>query len=731
MSKVPIGNIKGKSAFQQAVQGGYAGTEADFNTLLAQAVSETIEFAEVVDGDLIVTKLNGSTVNLGRVQGADGSNVIPTNEAIAQAVTEDGPAKDALSATFVGAGRSVTEFGVSSSASGSANVAAMQAAVDWAGDNAFGARTLIVPALGAGDYYDMAGTVIISAPDVEIVGFGEPSRFRQNTKPAHIFRVKAARAHIHYLGLYGIDRDVTGYTAWVRDTREAQLYAGVVCQYGADGSVVENIVGADLTSVVHVNAYDDTAGDYVANIQGLTIRNLIVDDVWTGCHVREVDDLLIENVRGTYSNAVGYTANPHLVYVAFIDTEALPFRPLLRSKIRNCTAVNGTGGAAYALKAIQGGDVKGMTHVGCPGLFDLDEMTDTNITGSIAMSDVRAGDGSIFARDCTRVFIDAPQISMATGDYAGAVMIHDSCVDVTVRDPKVTMNRATATTAESAAPVYIQGTRTRLLSPSVKNLGASSGTGIRFVNATDCVLYEPVVSGFRRTISIQPSAAGVRLEYRDGDLTPSAVTGAQRVEVASGATFAVSPRTVGDSRVVVQDDGDFGSGSTSIWNRASSGQVVETLTGTATIDTDKRIKFANNSHACAVIDSGRANVRITAEIQYAGGSGAGVQFRTVDAGNAMFAELRSTGLHLAYRTAAGSVTAIGGGYAFTPVSGRRYEMEVIAHGANVVVLLDGVERINETVPSPPHDTLGTATKHGFRANGSASERFTALRIMPS
>lgn len=108
-TKIPIGNVNGKSAYDHAVDGGYTGTEAQFDTLLAQAVSETIATATVVNGDLVVTTVAGEQQNLGRVvgedgqdgePGLDGANVLPTNEAVAQAVTQDGPTKDALSLTI-------------------------------------------------------------------------------------------------------------------------------------------------------------------------------------------------------------------------------------------------------------------------------------------------------------------------------------------------------------------------------------------------------------------------------------------------------------------------------------------------------------------------------------------------------------------------------------------------------------------------------------------------------
>lgn len=98
--KTPIGSIRGKSAFEQAVAGGYTGTEAAFNLLLAHAVSDTIQAASVVDGDLVVTKLDGTTQNLGRVRGQDGANVLPTSQAVAQAIVEPGPARDELTRTI-------------------------------------------------------------------------------------------------------------------------------------------------------------------------------------------------------------------------------------------------------------------------------------------------------------------------------------------------------------------------------------------------------------------------------------------------------------------------------------------------------------------------------------------------------------------------------------------------------------------------------------------------------
>lgn len=104
MTREPLGNTTGKSAYDQAVAAGYTGSETEFMSLLAlvpnQLVSGTVDEA----GHLLMQTADGETVDLGVVKGEpgqDGSNVLPTNQAIADAVTTDGPAKDALENTFV------------------------------------------------------------------------------------------------------------------------------------------------------------------------------------------------------------------------------------------------------------------------------------------------------------------------------------------------------------------------------------------------------------------------------------------------------------------------------------------------------------------------------------------------------------------------------------------------------------------------------------------------------
>lgn len=97
---------------RDAAEAAAAAAQDAANTAVT-AVADSIATAAVDGaGALVLTKANGTTVNAGNVRGAkgdkgdpgakglDGANVLPTAEAIAQAVTTDGPAKTALSATI-------------------------------------------------------------------------------------------------------------------------------------------------------------------------------------------------------------------------------------------------------------------------------------------------------------------------------------------------------------------------------------------------------------------------------------------------------------------------------------------------------------------------------------------------------------------------------------------------------------------------------------------------------
>lgn len=74
------------------------------------AAGDRVTTAAVTAGKLILTKATGEQIDAGAVigpqgakgdKGLDGANVLPTAEAIAQAVTTDGPAKTALTATIL------------------------------------------------------------------------------------------------------------------------------------------------------------------------------------------------------------------------------------------------------------------------------------------------------------------------------------------------------------------------------------------------------------------------------------------------------------------------------------------------------------------------------------------------------------------------------------------------------------------------------------------------------
>ncbi|QOD04874.1 SGNH/GDSL hydrolase family protein [Pseudarthrobacter sp. BIM B-2242] len=128
--------VSSTQGMRDAAEAAAAAAQDAANTAVV-AVADRIATAAVDGaGALVLTKANGTTVNAGNVRGAkgdkgdpgakglDGANVLPTAEAIAQAVTTDGPAKTALSVTILdltsdlGGGASVLQGFVADMATG-------------------------------------------------------------------------------------------------------------------------------------------------------------------------------------------------------------------------------------------------------------------------------------------------------------------------------------------------------------------------------------------------------------------------------------------------------------------------------------------------------------------------------------------------------------------------------------------------------------------------------------
>lgn len=109
----------------------------------------------------------------------------------------------------------------------------------------------------------------------------------------------------------------------------------------------------------------------------------------------------------------------------------------------------------------------------------------------------------------------------------------------------------------------------------------------------------------------------------------------------------------------------------------------------------------------AMYDAGQSdNISVSVDCIY--GSYSAILFRGVDASNYYRARISSGGIGL-FRFINGSYTSLGS-YSFTPVAGTTYTIRVELNSSNIVIKMNGTERINVT---DSDTTLRNNTDHGF------------------
>lgn len=624
----------------------------------------------------------------------------------------------------------ITSFGASPGASAAVNTAAISAA--FASASTFG-LSVRIPALEDGEFFDI-NDVLIPPAGIEVFGYGPASRVRQTVKPKTIFRVKH-RVHIHDLAVWGMPDRTIPTGAWVRDTREAQLYSGVVCQAGSDGSVIENIYGARVVSVVHANAYSDAAGDYAGtNIQGLTIRHIEGDDVWGGVHVREVDNLVVDDVVALYSPPGGYTAPPHALYTAFVGTEgSVPFRPIRNAKISNVRGKAGsTGGHAASIKALRGSTVSGITADGCTGVLETLDIERVKFESITSTNDVYAGDRASLAIKAVDCEFYNVTVQFAEGDHTFAFKFETDTEGCSVDYLTVIANHATENLGSGFAEVWDSGVNNSIANVRVVNLGETWNAAVKLQNCTGSVLRGmDVLAGYKRGLEVFGTVTGT-IEFDPARVRVEAVTGAKPLAILDGAAVKViRPRATydDDTDVVAWDIGDQTGNLNAAVQRWSSGHQLTISVGTWVYDGDQVQNSSNHSNSHVTADLGVANIDYEQSVLLGESSSrAGIAFRTVDAGNTLAAYLTPTGVVVGSRVggAGGAPTVIQSWARTLPVG--RYRLRVVVRGDQVRVFLDGEFVGAVTLDSTVMATFGAATRFGYYVGNAVNSRFGWARL---
>lgn len=446
----------------------------------------------------------------------------------------------------------LSAFGVDPAHSAAVNTPLFRAAILAA--QAQG-RDLFVPLMPAGtsihinDFLHIDGA---TGPGIRIFGADKRGcRIVQEAMPQHIFRVSAPGTIIENLDLSMASRDVSAYVSGTRPlilgVADYANHSLIRTTLGADGSTFRHLYLHKTHNGIKIDAWDQVNGVYSAvNVQGLVIDDVLIEDMWCGLLAQSHDDLFARQIRGkAYSKQAGLGSPPHVIYTYGNDADN---RFNNNPRIVDCYGLNGTGGAAFALKFTKGGSASGLSARNCEGLLDLIQLQDTIVSDYVAvddvypLNDVAAARGSVAIKTSQRVDLVNGAVRVKDGDYSlRALYVEGDNYDVRVRGFRATINPTASRAAQPNDIIRISGRRSALKDATLVNLGASFYAGVQ-INPTafDTRVEAIKTVGSIRYPVVASGGAGHRVFADPADLPADLAAGAGAVSVKLQAAAANS-----------------------------------------------------------------------------------------------------------------------------------------------------------------------------------------------
>lgn len=172
--------------------------------------------------------------------------------------------------------------------------------------------------------------------------------------------------------------------------------------------------------------------------------------------------------------------------------------------------------------------------------------------------------------------------------------------------------------------------------------------------------------------------------------------------------------------VIVSDSFDRTDNAASL-GIAETGQAWTNNAGVMGI-TSNQAKRQTAVVAVSTVNAGVSDCTISVDLNVQ--LNAGIAFRLSDPSNYLMARIFTTDSLLQVYTIINGAATLIGSYAFTPTVGHVYNLAVQCNGPSIVVLLDGVERVNV---SSTHNQ--TVTNHGITVrNSSANDTFDNFKV---
>lgn len=708
MTKTLISNVRGPSAYQQAVEGGFVGSETEFKAQLAN-VSGVIVSAVVRNGDLYVTKATGVEINAGRVRGADGANVLPTNQAVAEAIGADGPARVRLAQEIAGgvsigkqpwAGKKIYLYGDSISSTDYAAYATTLAAKTGATVTRGGYSGASVAALTATSRLDAVANanpdliiMMTSGNDQGVAGtvgtFVSPALNGETVKgDPDITAPYAGSSFIEaasYIARYLIARRYLYGTKF--------LYLGGLPQRRNSHSITDPW-NNPLNHQRKSNAVREVCERY--HIPFLDTLNLCAWDMasepfWTS----PTDKVTVNGVYtmdGLHPSPDGYDRLTDAIAPVINDT--------LTAKAPTPAVPPQVGGLAVSALSYDR-----LTLAWTATARTLDYLPQYRVAGASAWTSLAATFGTS---------VTLTGLSSSTS-YE---------LRVIARNPTGSGTASATTTAATTAPATIPAQVTGLTAGAVTS--RSVALSWNAISNADSYLVE-----YRLGTSGTWSTFGT-VATNSATVVGLAATSSYQFRVAAtnvagtgSYSSTVTASTV--AKVPVADDFQRADNASTMGVTPTGGKAWTPLTADSVFgiasNRGYRVTAAGNSENAVVVDSDTSDIDMSFTVAVRGSGGFGPVFRATDHANYWAVDAQSTGWRL-YKRSGGVFTA----FAFIPKDGGSAPaagdvIRVVAVGDSMTISVNGGTQV-ETIDSFNRD----ATKHGWRVSGASASAARAGAI---
>lgn len=163
--------------------------------------------------------------------------------------------------------------------------------------------------------------------------------------------------------------------------------------------------------------------------------------------------------------------------------------------------------------------------------------------------------------------------------------------------------------------------------------------------------------------------------------------------------------------------------STTSLGDAESGQtwVVDAVSGALGISSNRAYHASGSGRIIATIDTGVADVDMSATLSVTGDGHQGLVIRATDVNNLISVDLRPSTVRILKRES-GTGTQLASA-SRSHVTGKRYDLRARVVGDVIEVFVNGHRELTHTLTGGDETTFGGITDHGFIADQSSSPTF--------